>query len=331
MGLFKRDDGLDWIGEQGRDRRDAAVQFKRRRRREMGVNLVRWSAFGCMLLLVAILYALSNPTPAAKPTPATDLSPYSKTAAWRAVEEWLGDGPLGASARVVSWDGTRDVTVTSGHDTVGAQVDSFTVDAASGWWHVEATVDREGTLLGWPTASRLRLPSTASPNANMGWTGVVGDMTASDAASTLASQWGKALMGDDSDLLGVVVKDPDPSHAYQALGLGEAQTVAVEKAAYLDRGRVDANTGTSSMAVMRVTVALTPPEGSNGQPRFTYDVLVSDPDGSPRILAWGAPGTGPKLNEYANRLPDGVKPEDVSKTATDASDAASGVTEQGVG
>ena len=33
-----------------------------------------------------------------------------------------------------------------------------------------------------------------------------------------------------------------------------------------------------------------------------FDVLIQDPDGgTPRILAWGAPGTGPNLKEYSNR------------------------------
>ena len=32
-----------------------------------------------------------------------------------------------------------------------------------------------------------------------------------------------------------------------------------------------------------------------------YDVVVADPDGSPSIVAWGAPGDGPNLKDYQNR------------------------------
>ena len=53
------------------------------------------------------------------------------------------------------------------------------------------------------------------------------------------------------------------------------------------------------------------------QTQFSYDLLIGDPDGTPSILAWGAPGTGAGLTERMNRLPGGTKAID-PETATDA-------------
>ena len=53
--------------------------------------------------------------------------------------------------------------------------------------------------------------------------------------------------------------------------------------------------------MVRVTLTLkSREENSSAASTVAYDVLVADPDGQPRILAWGAPGSGPDLKEYSN-------------------------------
>lgn len=41
--------------------------------------------------------------------------------------------------------------------------------------------------------------------------------------------------------------------------------------------------------------------GATDSSTLSYDVVVADPDGSPSIVAWGAPGDGPNLKDYQNR------------------------------
>ena len=72
-------------------------------------------------------------------------------------------------------------------------------------------------------------------------------------------------------------------------------------AAYLKRGTIDKDENTSDRGVVRVTLTLkSREENSSAASTVAYDVLVADPDAQPRILAWGAPGSGPDLKEYSN-------------------------------
>lgn len=112
-------------------------------------------------------------------------------------------------------------------------------------------------------------------------------------------------------MLTTIVKDPDTRIKYRPLRLSDKAQATVDKGRYLDRGDVDKDENTSDRAVFRVnielpedqTAASSDPDlqsdadtdsdgsdrGATDSSTLSYDVVVADPDGSPSIVAWGAP------------------------------------------
>ena len=88
---------------------------------------------------------------------------------------------------------------------------------------------------------------------------------------------------------------------------------------------------------MRITITLNARSDHDSDTRMTYDVKVSDPDGTPKILAWGPPGSGDTLRNYSNKwagdkddMPDyeAQKRSVDSQSATDAAQSSTNQTQQ---
>jgi hypothetical protein len=109
------------------------------------------------------------------------------------------------------------------------------------------------------------------------------------------------------------------------LSLGGADSVTVNNGAYLDRGKVARDKSSSDTAVVSVTITAKAPDATSQGARFDYDVILRDPDGTPKILAWGPAGTGPGIKDYANRWsgPAPAKPKGASDSASPAPSDAS--------
>lgn len=291
----RRDD--EWLDEARRkDRGGVARQFRTRQAQLTHGRVTRALLAGIIILLIVIVYSLQNPvTPAAPATPAASVDSASKTRAWAGVESWLASKPVGDDARIITWNGTRTISLQDADKTVRAHADAFTVHSSKGWWRVTITTRDDGQAAAWPTVERLDVPAMDTMGTSDEWPDTLGALSASDALTTLIDQWGRALMGSDSQLLTVVVKDPNPNHRYEAQRLGSPQSVTIERAAYLNQGSVDPEGNGSDRAVVRVTIQL------SDSATVSYDVKVADPDGAPRILAWGPAGMGPGLADYSNR------------------------------
>lgn len=296
------DDDIDWITSPDDDNEPKEKQFRKRVTRETRGNIVRWELAAIVIILLGIFYYVMNPVKSTIVTPGTDLDPMGKTQAWALTEEWLKDKPLGDDARIVSWNGSTGLTMMDGSKPFKVRVHKLIVDSALGWWQVDTTVRDDGELAEFPSPTRIEVPNAASPNSSGAWSDTLQDLTPSEAVDTLVTKWGQALIGDDNDLLTVVMKDPDPNAEYQSLALGTANSVSTGKGAYLNRGKVDRNDNVSDMAVVRATILMNGRDQNSKQTSIGFDLLIQDPDGSPRILAWGAPGTGPTLKEYSNRV-----------------------------
>ena len=151
------------------------------------------------------------------------------------------------------------------------------------------------------------------------------------------TSFGGALAGFDADKLTVVVADPDPDAVFPVLGLGDVKGVTIDKASYLKSGKVDKDSNTSDLAAVRITITLAARSDHDSDTRMTYDVKVSDPDGTPKILAWGPPGSGDTLRNYSNKwmgdkddMPDyeAQKRSVDSQSATDAAQSSTNQTQQ---
>ncbi|MGO5518110.1 hypothetical protein ACTQV2_00635 [Bifidobacterium thermophilum] len=265
-----------------------------------------WKVMRVIELILVAFIAISVAQPAATPkAPEADLSPAGKQNAYAAVSQWLATGTLGSTGRIISWDGSRPASLKDGSKTVRATRQSFTVQTdANRWFRIVATVRTDtGQVVGYPSATPMAIDTTQTMTGGTAdWPDASGTPDNRDAVETLLSQWGEAYAGADADRLKTVVADQkDPNAVYQPLMLSGKTSVSVDRLAYLTkRGKKDKNTGHTDMAVAQVTINVKKPDGSDGG-GLTYDVLVGQPDGAARILAWGAPGTGPGLKEYSNR------------------------------
>ena len=229
------------------------------------------------------------------------------------VEQWLQAGLLGHDGQVVSWDGSDPASLSDGHEPIGARIHHFTVRTGTGqWWRVDMTM-RGDTPAGDPAVTPITpAVSDAAGSTSVAWTGTLGDVKPTTALTQLLQQWGDAYAGGDAKLLRTLVGDPDTSSVYAPLGLNGTPDTKVGKIQYLDRGKVDRGRSTGEYAVARLTISVKPDgrsDASNDDMSLQFDVLIHDPDaGGPQIRAWGAPGTGPDLKEYANRsTPEKVK------------------------
>lgn len=322
MAKNKKTDDHGWDVGGRRREEDPDIQFLRlKARKARPVKALLW---GILVALLIVIYLLQNPVAQNVDIPAVDSNPAGKQAAYKLTEIWLKDNPLGKNAVITSWDGCKKTTYKDGDRTIPVYRHDLTVESSLGWWTVRTTIRTDSNgLLGYPSATRKSLPNTATPNDNIVWPGTLSDATASDALTRLLTQWGQAYVGHDADMLTTIVKDPDTRIKYKPLRLSDKAQATVDKGRYLDRGDVDKDENTSDRAVFRVnielpedqTTASSDPDlqsgtdadsdgsdrGATDSSTLSYDVVVADPDGSPSIVAWGAPGDGPNLKDYQNR------------------------------
>lgn len=265
-----------------------------------------WKVMRVIELILVAFIAVSIAQPAATPkAPEANLSPAGKQDAYAAVGQWLATGALGSTGHIISWDGSKSTDMKDGDKDVNAVRHSFTVQTdANRWFHVVATIRPDtGLVVGYPSATPMTINTGQTlTGGTADWADASGSPDNRDAIETLLKQWGEAYAGTDADRLKTVVADQGNANAvYQPLMLSGDASATVDRLAYLTkRGKKDKDTGHTDMAVAQVTISVKKPDGSDGG-GLAYDVLIDQPDGAPRILAWGAPGTGPTLKKYSNR------------------------------
>lgn len=309
----KKQDDHGWsIGGRRREE-DPDIQFlKLKARKARPMKALLWAI---LVALIVVIYLLQNPVQQSVDIPAVNYNPAGKQAAYKLTEQWLKDNPLGKNAVITSWDGYKRTTYKDGEKTVPVYRHDLTVESNLGWWTVHTTIRSDtNVMIGYPSASRKSLPSATNPDDSLSWPGTLSSATPSDTLTRLLTQWGVAYVGNDSDLLTTIVKDPDTNIKYHPLRLSTKAQATVGDGCYLNRGKINKDANTSDRAVFRVNIQLpedastTEQDNSDGSDRgaadstmLSYDVVVADPDGSPSIIAWGAPGDGPNLKDYANR------------------------------
>lgn len=316
--------------------REPDVEAQARKRVLENIGVKRWVPYAILVIQALILYFVFNPLTTYTPPKQVDLDETGKQAAYSAVADWIGDSdPLGADASIISWDGAKRVGSSAADKGTRAYQHKLTVRTDYGWWSVVCTVTDDGRTVGQPSASRVQVDE--GRDDGLGWAGALSDLSASDALTRLMTSFGGALAGFDADKLTVVVADPDPGAVFPVLGLGDVKGVTIDKASYLKSGKVDKDSNTSDLAAVRITITLAARSDHDSDTRMTYDVKVSDPDGTPKILAWGPPGSGDMLRNYSNKwmgdkddMPDyeAQKRSVDSQSATDAAQSSTNQTQQ---
>lgn len=292
---------------------------------------VRWAVLAAPILAtVAILMANQALTTMdmmgdVQSTSSTILNDRGRTQAWSYVESWLengGEGLMGKSVHVVSWNGSDATQVGDPGHTQNARIHHLTCEGSGRWWTVDVTILDDGRVAAQPALTPIPVSQSGSTSASSsGWPGTLSSVDPTPALTAALTKWGQAMVGSDPELLRTLMGDPDSEAVYSPLNLKGTASVKVGAVAYLDRGKVNRRDQTSDYAVARVSVSVDRPTGdsSGGSLQLDFDVLVSGPDaGDPKICAWGAPGSGPKLKEWSNRTSEAAN-GDLQQSADDQS------------
>lgn len=305
----------------------AAPEIARQRRSQQTMR--RWFQIVAALVILGFLtVAMKTCTEIAKPPETVDSldvsSSVGKPVAVDELVRWLEADPAPVEGgRMVSWDGVEIIPVPEEQDpedvdpnipNYATEIHHFTVVDAKGRVYAAFVTVRSNPTLG---AVVVAAPSImpVAPSADKGDWGAVTPWygySASQAKEPVVravDTWAAAFTGGDPEELRLVVGDGDSTRSYMPLGAasdGKATIIASGlKLTSPDGGKVE----DPSMMLVRVEIRAS----LNGQPTSTYspseltgrepivfDVLVQGADtASPRVVSWGAPGTGPSLEPYS--------------------------------
>lgn len=266
-------------------------------------------------------------------------SSLGKNAAYDSLTRWLKASPSPLpGGRVVSWDGFEEIKAgvaksESDRPADAQELHTFTL-AVSG---EQSTSFYTGTVLvsvdkarGGVTAAvpslLPRLPASTDGWSTQIWAGYE-TTSASDAVSESVGAWSKAFTGTPAELR-LYVGDKNADHAYIPLSGARVLGAQVTNAAYAPKDGVKEQSPSLIIARVELTIAwgaLTGGPDDNKGSRVQYDVLVEEANSaSPRIVAWGAAGTGPQLKTYGNAV-SGVRISENSDTP--GSDKSTGTDE----
>lgn len=305
----------------------ATEQTARRARTLRGyVWAAIWAVPVLLLLNLVTLAQTFGPRPAAE-TNVTMTSPPSKAVALQAVTTWLEqpDSPL-PGGRIVDWESVRTVPNPELDDpednAAQPTIEVHTVRLASTGgqlWSAQvstATTPAGSVPIGQP-ALAMTAPAGTSAATIDRWPRH--DPTSpSEAVHTAVNSWARAYFGTDPQLLRQTVGDTRADVSYVPLAGADAAEVSVGDAAGIWDGTGRANTNQAPEAMIvavevattwggATTTPATPAAGSvrtEDLPTIAFDVLVTGTDtAAPRVVAWGAPGSGELLTPWSNAIP----------------------------
>lgn len=303
--------------------------FRTLHKRERTLRWYTTVTFWLALPLVAVAAVMYIQ---AKTEPPLNLSSVSvpanasdgKETAYAELTSWLAEeySPL-PGATIVSWDGytfedsPEPEKSTDEKLPYRFETHQFTLANDGGAYQatVQVAVSDSVGAVATSTPSYVPIPITESlPGGEpVSWFDL-DSTSAPESVRPAISDWAEAFTSGDADALRRAVADPTASNVYVPLtGVSELVDVTVIDAAYLPDpdAAADATLDESNLGmVVRVEVSMwwdgqdRGKENSTPRPApTTYDVLIQEPNtASPRVVAWGAAGSGSKLTPYENAI-----------------------------
>lgn len=258
------------------------------------------------------------------------------------VRAWLGQDPSPVpDASIVSWDGYTDVPFPELSDkeknksdyeppTYHVERHHISLEGADGqifMVDVEVAIDsaKGAHIIGAPSLLPQTMPDT-SFQADSPWPGMEANGAVPEAVNTSVIAWQKAFTSGNADELRLVVGDPDSKHTYLPLrNVDTAQAEVVDSAFYkkeVDGDQVDDN---KMLARVELTVdwagQTSSADPNTTKPVITYDLLITNTDsGSPKVVAWGGPGEGQKLEPYSNATTGSTGSDDQTPLPSDGAE-----------
>lgn len=283
-----------------------------------------------ILAIVALMWYMDSQNPDPVPQPPTSLEindSIGKNAAITTVETWLASEPQPIpGATLISWNGyetqkkpaivdeeSRETAAGVIIPTWGREVHYFSVSSANGMlFQVTLEVDVDPVL-----GARVEAIPFAEPlvptvsggweDAGEPWFGYQSAQTTPGITASVEA-WVQAYMGGNPATLRNIVGDPNENHFYLPMSGIQKVTVNVERVAYKPSDDPNAPAVKNPDTVLaRIKVELLwkgqVQENAESYATMTLDLLIEDADtASPRVVAWGGPGSGAALERYGNAI-----------------------------
>lgn len=283
-----------------------------------------------ILAVVAVMWYMDSQNPPPTPKPPTSLEindSIGKNAAITTVEAWLASEPQPIpGATLISWNGylpqqkpaivdeeSRETAAGVIIPKWGREVHYFSASSANGMlFQVTLEVDVD-PILGArveaiPFAEPL-LPTVSGgwDDAGEPWFGYQSAQTTAGITSSVEA-WVQAYVGGNPGALRNIIGDPNENHFYLPMSGIQKATVTVERVAYKPSDDPSAPAVKNPETVLaRIQVKLLwkgqVQENAESFATYTLDLLIEDADtASPRVVAWGGPGSGATLERYGNAV-----------------------------
>lgn len=285
---------------------DGSKRLKVVRRWRALVTVAVWSFVPLLAFIVILLSANLSKTP--EPDPYTQYA-QTRVVAVRATAGWLwANSQVVEGGQVISWDGARVLdskpSKEGGNKSeagVSVELHSLTVaDKFSNLYLVEVPVavapGRGAMALSTPALVPIA-PSDPELASLQAWP-ALDNVVVAEPLKDATTAWAKEWAGGDANRLRLVTGDQDASHTYMVMPGVSFVDVTVDQAA--TGPMLSTGSDQKDMAVLRARVSFTRNGKSASQ---DMDLLVSQAtSGAPRVVAWGAAGSGPSLEPFSNAV-----------------------------
>lgn len=316
-----------WVEQVAEAPRAEVPEHRTRRNARAIRTYLRVSAFGFVPVLFLVIVLLGNSVGEQEEPPAPSVNmtlqeTQARAVAMETVATWLAAEPSPLpTGRLLTWDGASKVPAApppedgsgTGEEPLPMDVHRMTLVTASGsLFTAEVSVETSNAgavVAGGPSL----IPYTPTPEqaTNSAWPGV-DELQAPGAVVDAVDAWSRAFTSGDPSQLRLLVADEDATHSYvplpavELLGIEVRSTGPAPGAVTTDSdgGQLDPDV---LMVRADLTLAWPGQDPSDRSPSdfapSTFDLLVVGADtASPRVVAWGGPGSGPTLTQFGNAV-----------------------------
>lgn len=281
---------------------------------------MRWAVWATIFLApLSIIGSLATLTAESAPPPAAT-SDYAKFSEGRSlaistVEQWLAEDPSPVpGGRVLAWDGAEAKKVKEDlgdreFRTLKYETHTVSVLAGDTTYSVGVLIALDklqgAKVMGIPSLIAMA-PAGDDFADTSPWPNLEETQTPASVESSVKA-WMQAYSSGDPESLRLITGDPDADHVYMPLTGATLDDLDIRyTGAVWGKGQDPLGDTPPEQMVLNVEFSIdwiAYPNQSATSAKVSYDLLVIDTNtGAPKVVAWGATGTGQSLTKYQNHL-----------------------------
>jgi hypothetical protein len=264
----------------------------------------RWRLAVMSTLVLAPIALLSSLLAALDTTPPLDIGSEvpGRTVATYTASQWVDHSSALTSDTEVVWSSakvTQTMPSLAGQPAFTLWTHTFNAHDTSLTYTLEVSVAVSSwgeDVVGLPSLSLLPTGSQATITTSSFWPKTE-STPVSEVISAAAASWAKAFTSGDPGALQLAVGDPTISHGYQPLNVRLVSSAVTGASAKLSNP-------SQVLARIEMRIAGTCAGTDEVGQSINFDLLIDGGNtASPRVVAWGSPGTGGNLTKYSNSIP----------------------------